>query len=566
MPAERSSAATTRVLLVHPRFESGSFWNYRATCEAAGAKYPAPPLGLITVAAMLPAEWSLRLVDLNTVEDDAALDAGLAWADLVMSGGMLPQQARLRALIERARAAGKPVAVGGPDVTSSPDFYADASFRLLGEAEGCIDAFVEAWRGGARSGVFRAPLHSVDVTKTPTPRFDLLSFADYVQVNVQFSRGCPFLCEFCDIIELFGRKPRTKTSEQMIAELDALYALGYRGHVDFVDDNLIGNKKAVKAFLPDLIAWQRARGYPFAFSTEASINLVDDPAFLGLMRDAGFFAVFVGIESPDPDVLRMAQKKQNANRDIVEAIKTINSYGVFVVGGFILGFDNENPGAGGAIAALIRDAAIPVSMLGLLYALPGTQLTRRLAAEGRLHDAHDVVQLEAGQSADQCTQGLNFETLRPRLEIFEEFRDAVAEIYRADAYFGRVDAVVDRLDLSGANGKLWRARLAREATEFLRLVWRLGVRDRAMRPWFWRTVLRTLYRNPAALAAALKQTALYAHLGPFAEEVVAELDRMIAAERREAGAQKREAERIAREMAPVLTPKLKADAAVAARG
>src|SRR5690349_4687296 len=236
---------------------------------------------------------------------------------------MLFQQADTLDLIEMCRARGLPVAVGGPDVSSSPHRYAAANFRVVGEAEGILDKFIAAWEEGQREGVFEAPKFQVDVTKTPVPRFDLLKFENYLYIGVQFSRGCPFTCEFCDIIELYGRVPRTKTSPQMLAELETLYRLGYRGHVDFVDDNLIGNKKAVKAFLPELRKWQQAHDYPFEFTTEASINLADDPELLRLMNDANFVGVFVGIESPDPDTLVMMRKKQNTRRDIAASVHTL---------------------------------------------------------------------------------------------------------------------------------------------------------------------------------------------------------------------------------------------------
>jgi radical SAM superfamily enzyme YgiQ (UPF0313 family) len=247
----------------------------------------------------------------------------LNWADLVMTGGMLAQQPDTLAIIDLCRTQNTPVAVGGPDVTSSPRIYGKANFRVLGEAEDIIEQFIEAWTSGAMAGVFEAKKSSVDVTKSPIPRFDLLKMRHYMFVGVQFSRGCPFNCEFCDIIELYGRVPRTKTNEQMLAELQTLFNLGYRGMVDFVDDNLIGNKKAVKRFLPALRQWQKERGYPFNFSTEASINLADDANLLRLMREANFFMVFVGIESPDTDTLISMQKKQNTRRSLAASVHRI---------------------------------------------------------------------------------------------------------------------------------------------------------------------------------------------------------------------------------------------------
>src|SRR5262245_12684953 len=324
---------TTRVLRVYPRFNAASFWNYQASCEFLGAKYPTVPLGLITVAAMLPSTWAIRLVNRNTedlTEDD------LQWADMVMTGGMMVQQPDTLHLIDLCRARKKPIVVGGPDATSSPHVYKRANFQVLGEAEGIIDKFIEAWNSGVREGVSKAELHKVDVTKTPIPRFDLLKFDQYLFIGVQFSRGCPFTCEFCDIIELYGRAPRTKSTPQMLAELDALYRLGYRGHVDFVDDNLIGNKKAVKAFLPHLVTWLEERDYPFEFSTEASINLADDAELLNLLKQANFFALFVGIETPNTEALVAMRKKQNTRRSIVDSVHRIYRAGLFVTAGFIV--------------------------------------------------------------------------------------------------------------------------------------------------------------------------------------------------------------------------------------
>ena len=270
---------------------------------------------------------------------------------------------------------------------------------MLGEAEGVIDDFIAAWNAGKRSGTFTAPKFQADVTTSPIPRFDLLKFEHYLYVGVQYSRGCPFTCEFCDIIELYGRLPRTKTTAQMLAELDRLYALGYRGHLDFVDDNLIGNKKALKQFLPTLKEWQEQHDYPFELSTEASVNIADDDALLQMMRDANFFALFVGIESPDPETLVAMRKKQNTRSNLVDSIHKIYRAGMFVTAGFIVGFDSEKTDVGDSIAHFIELSAIPVAMVGLLYALPNTQLTRRLAKEGRLHANHGIAATLAATNA-----------------------------------------------------------------------------------------------------------------------------------------------------------------------
>ena len=280
-----------KVLLVFPTFNPHTFWSFKETCELVGARYPAPPLGLITLAALLPSDWECRLVNCNTMK---LTDADIDWCDMVMTGGMIPQQYQTLAVIKRCQARGKTVVVGGPDATSSPHVYATADFLVLGEAEGIIDVFVAAWLRGERQGRFDAEKFTADVTKTPVPRYDLLDFSHYIYIGLQFSRGCPFTCEFCDIIELYGRVPRAKTNEQMLAELDYLYELGYRGHVDWVDDNLIGNKKALKRLLPELKKWQGARLFPFKFSTEASLNLADDDDLMRSMAECNFFTCFIG--------------------------------------------------------------------------------------------------------------------------------------------------------------------------------------------------------------------------------------------------------------------------------
>jgi radical SAM superfamily enzyme YgiQ (UPF0313 family) len=514
--------ARCNVLMIYPRFSAASFWNYSITAELLGARYPTIPLGLITLAAMLPAHWTVRLVNRNT---EALDDADLDWADLVMTGGMLFQQADSLRLIRRAHAHGKPVAVGGPDVTSSPHIYAAADFRVLGEAEGIIDEFIAAWDAGERSGDFEAPKYKVDVTKSPIPRFDLLKFDDYLFVGVQFSRGCPFTCEFCDIIELYGRVPRAKTVPQMLAELDALYALGYRGHVDFVDDNLIGNKKAVRAFLPHLKAWQEAHGFPFEFSTEASINIADDAELLELMRACGFFALFVGIESPDPDTLVAMKKKQNTRRSLTESVERIYDAGMMVTAGFILGFDSETRSVAGPMADFIEEASIPVAMVGLLSALPNTQMTRRLKSEHRLHDGHDY---HPDGKGDQCMQGLNFETVRARRDILEDYCRVLRRVYEPAAFCGRVERLIARLKWTGKPQQAYAADDFRRR-HGIETVRRIVSHVPEWRDQLWTTFMRCYQANPSAVRQTVSLLALYLHLGPYARQAIAAMERAIAA-------------------------------------
>jgi radical SAM superfamily enzyme YgiQ (UPF0313 family) len=519
--ANFNSPTACRALLVYPRFSKATFWNFAVACELVGARYPAAPLGLITLAAMLPLAWDIRLVNRNTEELSAD---DIAWADIVMTGGMLAQQVDTLALIDLCHAHGKPVALGGPDPTSSPPVYAAADFRILGEVEAIIGDFVAAWEAGTRSGDFIAEKFTIDVTSTPIPRFDLLKFDQYLYVGVQYSRGCPFTCEFCDIIELYGRVPRAKTATQMLSELEALYQLGYRGHVDFVDDNLIGNKKALKLFLPQLAVWLQERDYPFEFSTEASINLSDDDELLKLMRDANFFAVFVGIESPDPKTLVHTKKKQNTRRNLAESVHRIYRAGMFVTAGFIVGFDSEEVSVADAMVDFIEEAAIPVCMVGLLYALPNTQLTRRLAVAGRLHSEHDVATPETG---DQCTATTNFDTLRPLTEVLHDYRRILERVYDPVAFADRLERLSSMLDRSG------RANVAHPADKrhkvgSIEMVHRIISHLPEAREVFWRTFVKCQKSNPAAIPYIMTLMAFYLHLGPYARNVIAAIDARLA--------------------------------------
>jgi radical SAM superfamily enzyme YgiQ (UPF0313 family) len=331
--------------------------------------------------------------------------------------------------------------------------------------------------------------------------------------------------------QLNGRAPRTKTPAQVLRELDALRALGYRGHVDFVDDNLIGNRKAVRPFLRELAGWVRARRWPFEFSTEASLDLADDQELLSLLRGANFFAVFVGIETPDPEALRASSKRQNVGRDVAASVQAIHRAGLFVNAGFIVGFDTERGSVAAAMADCIEAASIPVCMVGLLFALPGTRLARRLDAEGRLPAR---AQEYRDEDADQCTSGINFRPLRPRADVLRDYRDILARIYEADAYFGRAVRAVRTLDRSAHRIRPSLRNAARDVRGFARMAWRQGVRDREVRATWWRSLLECALHNPRALKILLSFSALHLHLGPYAREAIARLEREIAAAEAEA--------------------------------
>jgi len=400
-----------KVLLLYPEFSEYSFWNYKEVCRLAGARYPAAPLGLITLAALLPESWHMKLIDMNTAE---LRDADIDEADLVFIGGMLPQQTHFLKLIDRVHRRGKKVVAGGPDPTSQPGIYRESDYLILGEVEDSITRFLEDLKAGADSGVYPPGEKRPDMTRSPVPRFDLLDLKAYLMIGIQITRGCPFNCEFCDIIELYGRVPRLKTPEQIVSELDRLYRLGYRGHIDFVDDNFIGDKKKIKEILEAVRAWSAAREYPFFFSTEASINLADDEELLELMRKADFRYVFIGLETTDAEVLALTKKRINLQRRVIQDLHKIYRYGMVVNGGFIIGFDQETRASARSIPDAVSRGKICMAMIGLLYALPGTQLTRRLVREGRMNENTARIDGMDETAIDQTIAGLNFITGRAR--------------------------------------------------------------------------------------------------------------------------------------------------------
>jgi len=406
------------ILLIYPQFPK-SFWSFEKTLELANFKAQLPPLGLVTVAAILPQTWHYQLVDRNLRE---VTEAEWAWADLVLLSAMIVQRPDFTAQIEAAKQRGKRVAVGGPYPTALPQeaAAAGADFLILDEGEITLPRFVEAIERGETYGVFRADGERPDVTTTPIPRYDLLDLDAYAEMSVQFSRGCPFQCEFCDIIVLYGRKPRTKEPEQLLAELQYLYDLGWRRSIFMVDDNFIGNKRNVKRLLNALKPWMAAHDYPFSFATEASVDLAQDQELMQLMVDCNFGSVFLGIETPDDSSLTLTQKYQNTRSPLAESVQTIIEMGLRVMAGFIIGFDGEKPGAGQRIVDFVEQTTIPTAMFGILQALPDTALWHRLAQEGRLLDRH----YDSNQ-----TSLMNFIPTRPMEDIVEEYIHAFWTLY-----------------------------------------------------------------------------------------------------------------------------------------
>ena len=346
-----------KVLLINPEFPD-TYWSFRHALPFEGKRCAFPPLGLLTVSALLPDSWERRLVDLNVRKLSTA---DIDWADMVFVTAMLVQQDSLREVVKRSKARGKRVVLGGPYVTTTIHDLPDADHVFLGEAETTLPQFIDDLARGAAKRTYQAA-ERPPLSETPLAHFHLADLKRYSAMSVQYSRGCPFSCEFCDIIEIYGRVPRTKSNQQMLAEFDALYDLNWRGTVFIVDDNFIGNKKNVRQLLPELARWQKEHGYPFSLLTEASLNLADDEPLLASMRDAGFHRVFVGIETPVEESLHEAQKSQNRG-DLLSSVKKIQNYGMEVMAGFIVGFDNDPIDIFERQIDFIRRSAIPLAMV-----------------------------------------------------------------------------------------------------------------------------------------------------------------------------------------------------------
>jgi len=526
----RSPHGPLRCLLVSPEFPKNSFWNWASVCEIRGEKTMGLPLGLLTLAAILPQEWHFQLADLNTkklrVND-------IRRADVICVGGMTVQQDGILEVIRKARQYGKFVVVGGTDPTCQPTIYQDADALVLGEAETNIPLWLKAWEEGSPRGVFQGG-GAPDLTTSPIPRYDLARLKDYLYVSVQSSRGCPYRCEFCTVTELFGREPRTKTPEQVCRELGALYALGYRGWVDFVDDNFIGNKKNVKRLLPVLVDWCRRRRHPFFFSTEVSLNLAEEPELMDQMAAADFRYLFTGIESAEEEVLHAAQKTINTQHPLRQRIRRIHEHGLFVTAGFVLGFDNEPEGSADSILACVKENALPVAMVSLLTAAPLAQLTRRLAAEGRLMDLEGNLvgadqQFEMRTAGcvdsvlDQTAGGLNFTTTRDRKTILKDQIRIIDTLYDPANFLARAAEAVARIPHNPKHQSGWSEAWV-DISAFARLTVIMS-RQPDVRRHFWRFLGQSwkLGWGRFALAAAL--ATIYLHFMVMRTRLVESLHR-----------------------------------------
>jgi radical SAM superfamily enzyme YgiQ (UPF0313 family) len=490
-----------KVLLVYPEFPD-TYWSFKHALSFEGKRSAFPPLGLLTVSGMLPASWERRLVDMNV---RSLKIADIKWADVVFASAMLVQKDSLKQVVALCNSVGTRVIVGGPYVTTTLEELSGADHVVLGEAEETLPQLVRDLERGEAKPVYNAP-ERPQLALTPIPDFKLADMKRYSAMSVQYSRGCPFNCEFCDIIEIYGRLPRTKSNEQMLAELDVLKESGWRGTVFIVDDNFIGNKKNVKLLLPHLAEWQERNGRPFTFITEASVNLADDNKLLDLMRKAGFNRAFLGIETPVEASLIEAQKGQNTRHDLLDSVKKIQSYGIEVMAGFIVGFDNDPEDIFERMTHFIRESAIPLAMVGLLTALPNTQLWRRLSGEGRL----------LGESGGNNTHSdLNFIPRMDSARLVEGYKSILRSIYDTREYYDRALECLKRVSQPGPKSQR-RNSIARDVSTLARIMLRLGVRD-PDRMEFWRFLTQTLAHHRGAFADSMRLAAMGYHFRKLTE-------------------------------------------------
>jgi radical SAM superfamily enzyme YgiQ (UPF0313 family) len=417
-------------LLLYPRHPP-TYWGHDYALDLMGIRAAFPPLGLLTVAAMFPSRYNLRVVDLNVTPLE---DADLEWADLAFTSSMIPQRPSLEQIVGRCNRAQVPVIAGGPHPTTFHEEMEGVDHFVLDEVEETFPTFLRDLENGVAKAVYRATRRP-DVTLAPLPRFDLIDLNHYYSMCLQFSRGCPFDCEFCDITKLFGRVPRTKTPRQMLGEFDTLYELGWRGNLFLVDDNFIGNKREALELLPEVAEWQKERRYPFALFTEASVNLARNDELMESMIEAGFDWVFLGIETPNPKALIKTKKAQNTSKKqeedyLLSAVRTIQRKGMEVSGGFILGLDGDDEGVFDAQIDFIQEAGIPMAMVGLLTALKGTDLYDRLQREDR------ILEETTGTSVNVV---LNYKPEMDPQTLIEGYRRVLTTIYdpTLENYFRR---------------------------------------------------------------------------------------------------------------------------------
>ena len=490
------------VLLINPEYPV-TFWSFKHALRVISKKAAYPPLGLLTVAGLLPQEWELRLRDLNV---ENLKDADIEWADYVMIGAMLIQEKSVLEVLNRCRKAEVKIIAGGPLFTGTPEkFLSLVDHLVLNEAELTLPLFLEDLKAGTPKQIYRADGFP-DLRLTPKPRWDLIRINKYATLMIQMSRGCPFNCEFCDITNLFGRKPRVKSGEQLLAELQAIYDLGWRSSLFFVDDNFIGNKKEIKRVLPELINWQNEHGRPFTFITEASINLADDDELIELMAEAGFDTVFIGLETPDAGSLKECEKVQNLNRDLLEAIECLQSSGIQVFGGYIVGFDNDDETIFSRQIKFIQESGVVTAMVGLLNALPNTRLWQRLKEENRLL---------IGASGDNTDGSINFIPKMDVETLVEGYRQVVRTIYSPRHFYQRVCRFLDRYQPRRRKRINWG-----DSKAFLRSVFYLGILGNGASQWYyWKLFFRSLIFHRRAFSEAITLMVYGHHFRKVAKKV-----------------------------------------------
>jgi radical SAM superfamily enzyme YgiQ (UPF0313 family) len=485
-------------LLVYPEFPD-TYWSFKHALKFLGKRAAQPPLGLMTVAALLPDEWNKRLVDTNV---ERLRDRDLAWADVVLLSGMHIQLDPLLEIVERCRARGLRTVVGGPIASSVPAAELKADHVVIGEAEELIAELARDLELGTAKAVYQAA-ERPEMSTSPLPALSLIKMNRYSTMTVQYSRGCPFNCEFCNIIEIYGRRPRTKAVAQVLAELDQLHAAGWREAVFIVDDNFIGNKARAKELCVALAQWRSQHKKSFDFLTEASLNLADDPELMQLMKDAGFISVFLGIETPDVPGLIAANKLQNTRRSLLDSVATIQSYGMQVMGGFILGFDTDRDDIFDRMVDFIEKSGIPIAMVGLLQAMPGTQLFRRLWREGRIVDAG---------GGDNTGDRLNFLPHMDAAKLVEGYRSVLKRIYSSAAYYERVKLYLNRTQPKHSERKSQQQWVTRaNARAFVTSIVRQGIFGR-QRWSYWKFLLAVATRYRHCVGAAMTLAVMGYHL------------------------------------------------------
>jgi radical SAM superfamily enzyme YgiQ (UPF0313 family) len=481
-----------RILLVYPQ-NPDTFWSFKHVLRFVSKRSAFPPLGLLTVAAMLPADWQLRLVDLNV---ERLKDSDLRWADYVMVSAMIIHKQSVHEIVARCVAFKKPVIAGGPLFTTGHGAFPAIQHFVLGEAEDIMPQLVADLRAGTLRPQYCAS-DRPDITRVPAPRWDLIKFKHYVTMAVQFSRGCPYDCEFCDIIIMNGRVPRTKTPAQLIGELETLRLQAWKDMVFIVDDNFIGDKNRTKVLLRELIAWRERVRPGMGFFTEASVNLADDAELCELMVRAGFKKVFVGLETPSAESLQECHKVQNKGRDLVETVKTLQRAGLEVMGGFIVGFDSDRQDIFKQQFDLIQRSGVVTAMVGLLSALPQTKLYHRLKKEGRLL---------ADSTGNNTEAVLNFRPKLNREFLQSGYRELMKKLYEPKVYYQRIRIFLKNHRPSGPRLRLSPS----DVQALLKSFWLLGIWDRG-RHNYWRFFGSTLLRRPGQLRCAIELAVIGYH-------------------------------------------------------